>query len=745
MPLSIPEDWGERLTVTTDAKGVATIPYLSRAMNILTMRVHGSGIARHTLGVAAQPGNENYALSLGQTGRLVGVVRNETGEPLSDVPLEVWVRAAGTRPMGVGAPRFRRRSTPTEVVLFDGDSVRSGPQGAFQTSRTLLGGSTYRVSIHREGFAPFVSDWVTLDGERATIPEIRLWALRKLAGSVRDRRGQPVAQARVFLPSRGPATTTNAEGRFELNGVLPEGTFVIVQRTGFRIQGWPVDRAARAGDLALTLARTDEEPIRVIAPHADPLPAGEFRALAERLLQLESRAAVAKQGDGQNLAQLLSLIRTNPNRVREMLESGQIKGRQIVDPLRGELAIESAGKDPRAAKAEVMAIADLRMRVHFLVRLATERKDVEPALRKQLLDEAVVQARAMSESPVKINVLEQIIKSLLDHDQVEPAKPLVEEGFKILDSQPRVSGAALTVFLAQAARLDPAKVRSRIEKVFDPEIRDLLYGSAAIAMAISHPADAERFFGLSEQKRGYQAFSTVIRLCRQLAKVDPARAARIASEVETPGARACAWAYSALGASERDKQAASQFLDRSIEAIDSVRESGPGPEPVTNLAGVLTIYPSNPAVVILPVVEQVAPERLAEFFWRAVALHDRVDVDNEDLLQSSGIGFECMLLSHYDRPTAAVLFEPMDAFIKTVLAQKDRSNELTSSVIVAKACLDPKGGVELLESLGAGRELSNADAANEVWGYLAGTFAAEPGERWKRLWRTMRAQLPLEE
>ncbi len=264
-------------------------------------------------------------------------------------------------------------------------------------------------------------------------------------------------------------------------------------------------------------------------------------------------------------------------------------------------------------------------------------------------------------------------------------------------------------------------------------------------MAISHPVDAERFFGLSEQKRGYQAFSTVTRLCRQLAKVDLTRAARIAGGVQTPGARACAWAYTALGISERDKQAAHQSLDKSLEAIDRILESGPGAEPVTNLAGVLTIYPSNPAAVILPVVEQVAPERLAEFFWRAVALHDRVDVDNEDMLQSSGIGFECMLLSHYDRPTAAVLFEPMDAFIKTVLAQKDRSNELTSSVIVAKACLDPKAGVELLKSLDAGQKLSNPDAVIEARGYLAGAFSAEPGERWKRLWRTMRAQVPLEE
>ena len=31
------------------------------------------------------------------------------------------------------------------------------------------------------------------------------------------------------------------------------------------------------------------------------------------------------------------------------------------------------------------------------------------------------------------------------------------------------------------------------------------------------------------------------------------------------------------------------------------------------------MYPTKSAAVILPVVERIAPDRLAEFFWRAVA------------------------------------------------------------------------------------------------------------------------------
>ena len=43
------------------------------------------------------------------------------------------------------------------------------------------------------------------------------------------------------------------------------------------------------------------------------------------------------------------------------------------------------------------------------------------------------------------------------------------------------------------------------------------------------------------------------------------------------------------------------------------------------VGGVRLMYPTNPAVVILPVVERIAPDRLAEVFWRAVALHPRLE------------------------------------------------------------------------------------------------------------------------
>ena len=57
------------------------------------------------------------------------------------------------------------------------------------------------------------------------------------------------------------------------------------------------------------------------------------------------------------------------------------------------------------------------------------------------------------------------------------------------------------------------------------------------------------------------------------------------------------------------------------------------------------MYPTNPAAQILPVVERIAPDRLADVFWRAVALHPRIETDREDQLKSSYIGYECIVVA----------------------------------------------------------------------------------------------------
>ena len=338
-----------------------------------------------------------------------------------------------------------------------------------------------------------------------------------------------------------------------------------------------------------------------------------------------------------------------------------------------------------------------------------------------------------------------LIKGLLDLGMIEPAKVLADEGLKILDSRPPGNATLAGVFLAQVARIDPAQALVQIQKISDQDQRDECYGAAAIAIAVSQPAEAERFYRLIEERSGRRVFATAVRLCKRLGKVDVARAQGIAAGIAGRGTRACAWVAVALGAVDHDKPSAHAALDRSLEAINEIVESGPGPEPIINFDGVLALYPTNPAAEVLALVERIAPERLAEFFWRAVALHERINPEDEDRLQRSPIGKECTLLAHYNRDAAAVLFETMNAYILSVLAEKDRTGEVTSSALKAKACIDPKAGVELLEKLSAGQAQSSVDGWFDARLSLAKAFAATAEERWTYLWEATAAQGLLED
>ena len=123
-----------------------------------------------------------------------------------------------------------------------------------------------------------------------------------MTGQIKDRQGRAVAGARVFLPSGGPATTTDAEGRFALAGINPGKTVILAEKAGFRLQGWLVDPSAQADMGSLTLARTSEAPGQVIKPLADPIPPEESRALADRLLEPFLRDAPEKGDDTRQAA-----------------------------------------------------------------------------------------------------------------------------------------------------------------------------------------------------------------------------------------------------------------------------------------------------------------------------------------------------------------------------------------------------------------------------------------------------------
>jgi hypothetical protein len=158
------------------------------------------------------------------------------------------------------------------------------------------------------------------------------------------------------------------------------------------------------------------------------------------------------------------------------------------------------------------------------------------------------------------------------------------------------------------------------------------------------------------------------------------------------------------------------------------------------LSGIRLMPPTNPAAFILPIVERIAPERLAEVFWRAVALHPRIETDREDLLQTSNIGFECMLLARYDRDVAAALFEPMDSLLQAPAARQ-AEHAFINNAIRAKLCIDPRAAVARIEALNPPGDINRSNPAYMARLMLAELLGQTPEIRWMRLWRSMGTQL----
>ena len=205
--------------------------------------------------------------------------------------------------------------------------------------------------------------------------------------------------------------------------------------------------------------------------------------------------------------------------------------------------------------------------------------------------------------------------------------------------------------------------------------------------------------------------------------------------------RASAWAYVAWGLAEKDKAAASDAIDRAIREIDRLRESGPGREPATYVAGSGYLHSTNPAAMILPIVERIAPDRLADVFWRAVALHSRVDTDRERPLRRTNIGVECLLLARYDRQVAAAVLEPVQSYLRSLAARTASADEVNAGVITALGSIDPLAAVLLVESLTPPRGSRRPDPAIQARFRLAEALGRPSDYRWKRLSRSVGARL----
>jgi hypothetical protein len=728
-----PDDRLERLTITSGADGVAKLPFFPATIEPIMVRVTAPGIVPHNLPVALRPGRDRVTVKLGRPARLAGTVYNDSGLPASNVPIELWAENTYSQPWVPDESQTAKY--PPSLMHFDSGPIRTRADGTFLTPPQLLTGLSYRIIIRSEGGPLVSSDWLPATTELTTVPLLRLQRQRKLLGVVHNRQGRPIAGARVFLPAGKPSTTTDAKGRYLLEGVLPDRTYLLVKAAGFRFQGWPGIPAREPRERKLVLVRTIETPDRTMAAQPAPISFEESRALARRLLEPSLQAALAKGEDRPKWDCLRIASRMDPGRVLELLENHPLQNNGMDASIRKIVATEVFATDPAKSESIVNAIVTAESRAWACVSLAEALPDDERARKRKLLDFATVQANLprVGEGGVdprrRISRLGQVAAGWLSLGEVDKARPLIREGLQLIAVLPEPEDYHVN-FLSTAARLEPDRVLSLIRDVKSNGRRRSYYAAVVESLANEHPAEAERVFQLikGSSRSGWDDGPQIgLRLCRRLAKTDPERARRIIVGLKMPRDQACGWALLALGLADRDKPASRSALAESIEVIDQLLDSTGAVKPApTGL-----VVANNPAAWILPIVEKVAPERVEELFWRAVALMPSDDMARQRGTADPRIAEAAILLARYDRQVA-------DVFVTQATSSQSPTRIVYLPMVIrAKAGVDPRGAVAMMETLPPGgpdlqsgpNAMTNR-ARDELLIYLI-----EPSENhWKYVW-----------
>ena len=628
------------------------------------------------------------------------------------MPVEVWVRC------GLSFGDQQSIYVIPEVVRFDAGPIRTDARGLFQTPPLLRTGTTYRVVIRAAGFAPAVSDWITLRGESNALPPLTIRSLRTLAGRVVDRQGHPIAGVQVFQPGEGPAATTDEAGRFHVAGVRSGRSFLLARRDGFRFSGTSIDDE-ESNRVELTLSRPGEPADRIMATLPEPIPPDEARALSRRMIGPYLKHVLTKGDDVAKLWSLRILRWLDLPALLEQVQKTHFDRGTTADYLRGEAALGLAAADPDEAAATAETIADPASRVGTLVDLADMTPVADRARKLALLDRAALQVRGTGLSSNKLFQMGEVAERWLELGEQEKARALFVEGRKLVETLPPQKRTDAGAFQAHLARVEPDAALALIKDVGTMRWRQRVYANIAIRLAFEHPAEAEAVLNQIEEPTF--RIESAPRICRRLVRNDLPRARRIAASLPNPSERAYAWTFLADGLSSSDRTAGSAALDQALRELDSTDHQDASP------------YDANAAGSILPLVERIAPDRVAEVFWRAVALHAPLDDPRTDFGRDDPLPAEALLLSRYDRDVAATLFEPVAAFVRS-RSLRD-GNDLISVVLLSLTCLDPRTAVEVVEGLPPARTLGVNEPANWARITVAETLAMPPERRWMRIWR----------
>ncbi len=723
--------YGQAILTRTDPQGRFVLSGVDplRELKIAARRGDASSGRTAIVHAGTAAGPLSLTIRRGPTARLAGRVVDRSGQPVGGVAVRIWRQI-----------RLENRAFMREPVAGgDGTNVlRTGADGRFRASRPLPQGDEYVVEADAPGRLHAQSEPVKLAGSEQTTINVILPGIRTVAGRVVDRQNQPVAGVRVFQSGDGPLRTeamTDGAGRFRLPGVIEGPAFVFAAKDGYRFGYGTI--TADSSPIQLTLARNEEPPARTYKTLDSPLPAEEEKALARRLFLPYAERVMAKGSDVQKFRLITEALQIDPIAMLEKFETIKFSEPDYLDLARIRLveALAPESLDEALAQAETSTSADTRAMCYLGI--SEVLPDMAKTRVRELIDQALLNARAMKSPEDRLATYGQIADKLIDLGDRERARKLLDEAIALAGSTVKgnKNGFNLGLVAETLARLDlPAALKLLDELAQEVKKNDKtdrtyvfvkLYGDIARRLAADAPADAERLLERIRATGSPDASRRILATCTSIARSDPARARRIAETMFDTGTLALkpyALGRIAQKLAATDKPGAVELLEAAFRELDQLTATGQSS----------TIYGNAQiAAALLPIVEEIMPDRLAEFLARALSLRDPWLESVNAVYQAQEVVQLAIMIARYDRDLAARLLQPEVEHLGRLRALA-AYDSISFRVLAALAMIDPRQAVEQVEKLPddstPALDESSPKSASRL--YVAKLLAAHGKKRW---------------
>jgi len=616
---------------------------------------------------------------------LTGKIVDDQGQPVpgADYQISTYSEYEFRRDLEVDGIQLKVSNElhfGNSIVLHQG---RTSADGTFTTPRKFVDRGSYFVYTRIDGkyagaslrLVPAASETnqfadvvQTLDRKTSFREKPRYNAPVRVSFSalVTNRDGEPVSDAKAIVWTLGKRLQlrTDKQGRIHMPQVFKPGLWVFVDAEGYRFFGEFVKPAGV--EHRITLLRTDEpagEPMKTITDTVNDDVLAEARQDFMKFME-----HCHELGDSRCKHELMGLIpRLDPDLGMSCLEDprfdasdmGKASNRESHrNRVRWSAAMRYVKYDPRKAAETARSMTLGTYRVWGLCAVAGALPAGEQQLRGDLLSDALSTARAIEETQERIEALYSVASAMIDLGEAKRGQIVLYEAVRLaekplpenLDERLVESANAYRAFIARKLALYDLPAALKLIPEANKEYTvGRYYGGVAEAVADVKPADAVRILEQFPEARGGWS----VRVCYRMAKADYERARELSEAINNPSVRFYCWGVMAHAIADEDPQKARELLAEAFNELGTLVDAG-------QRGGNSSYTPLKAALSLLPVVEQVDPDRLREYFWRALSFRQNANIGKE-MSGLDYLGTDPVLgafLARYDRDVAAVLIRP---------------------------------------------------------------------------------------